>query len=193
MYDPICHFQGCDNRSAALGICTAHYKMMTSKGVLRPLYTSRRRNWESITYDESGHKQCAMCREFLPLINFGRSNRSPDKLRGTCTPCRSRTEGSTDRVIIAKANRYGVSPEWIYEEFERQNGTCPGCLTPFISISQVHIDHDHACCGNDYGICGKCVRGLLCSSCNMGLGMLKDNTETLSRLGAYLARYEESK
>ncbi len=42
-----------------------------------------------------------------------------------------------------------------------------------------HIDHDHST--------GK-VRGLLCSCCNTGIGMFKDNPDVLDRAAFYLVR-----
>lgn len=49
-----------------------------------------------------------------------------------------------------------------------------------------HIDHDHGCCPRKDRSCGRCVRGLLCNGCNLGLGKFRDNTETLRRAIAYL-------
>lgn len=49
------------------------------------------------------------------------------------------------------------------------------------------IDHDHACCDR-YGSCGKCVRGLLCSGCNSGLGAFKDDPARLRAAADYIER-----
>lgn len=69
---------------------------------------------------------------------------------------------------------------WTEKEFMfqliRQHHSCRGCLTR-IDKKTARIDHCH-----DTGT----VRGLLCDSCNWGIGHLKDNTETLRRLMAYL-------
>lgn len=48
-----------------------------------------------------------------------------------------------------------------------------------------HVDHDHACCPGQ-GSCGRCVRGLLCSSCNLLLGHAGDDSEILRRAIEYL-------
>ena len=49
------------------------------------------------------------------------------------------------------------------------------------------VDHDHKCCPGNRS-CGKCVRGLLCQSCNMGLGKFHDDPELLEKFAAYLRR-----
>lgn len=46
----------------------------------------------------------------------------------------------------------------------------------------IHLDHDHAT--------GK-FRGWLCGRCNVALGMVKDNTETLIALAEYIKKSRE--
>lgn len=48
-----------------------------------------------------------------------------------------------------------------------------------------HVDHDHACCPGKSS-CGRCVRGLLCGACNVGLGAFRDNQDALMTAVAYL-------
>ena len=67
----------------------------------------------------------------------------------------------------------------------RQNFKCAICPTeldypddPMLpNLKRMNIDHDH--------ITGK-VRGLLCRSCNMGLGSFKDNLSIVKRAVRYL-------
>jgi hypothetical protein len=58
---------------------------------------------------------------------------------------------------------------------ERQAGLCPICLRRLGTTP--HVDHDH--------VTGK-VRGLLCFTCNVGLGNFADDVERLDRAAAYL-------
>lgn len=39
----------------------------------------------------------------------------------------------------------------------------------------LNVDHDHACC-DKAPTCGKCVRGIVCQSCNISLGKLERGT-----------------
>lgn len=51
------------------------------------------------------------------------------------------------------------------------------------------IDHDHNCCPPARA-CSNCIRGVLCKSCNTGLGSFKDKQFLLSRSIDYLRRFE---
>jgi len=86
-------------------------------------------------------------------------------------------ERNTDAV---RKYRHGWSAQDVEKQLARQQNSCAGCLTPI--NKSAHLDHDHAT--------GK-IRGLLCKSCNWGLGQLKDNPATLRRLMAYLDRNPE--
>jgi hypothetical protein len=72
---------------------------------------------------------------------------------------------------------YGIT----YEEYEvirtAQKNACAIC---FISPERFHVDHNHET--------GK-VRGLLCGSCNMALGLFKENETNLLVAVEYLRRY----
>lgn len=64
-----------------------------------------------------------------------------------------------------------------------QDGHCALCP----STKRLVLDHDHTCCSDDTR-CGNCYRGMLCSNCNVALGLLRDNPDTLRAAIAYLER-----
>ena len=68
-----------------------------------------------------------------------------------------------------------------YEELKLiQGGLCAICLKPH---ERLVIDHCHE---------SKKLRGLLCTTCNAGLGQFKDNTGLLREAVKYLERHETS-
>lgn len=73
---------------------------------------------------------------------------------------------------------YGINLE-TYDEMQRkQGGRCRICKTDEPSgKGRFHVDHCHAT---------KRIRGLLCATCNMMLGMAEDCTDRLKSAIEYL-------
>lgn len=81
----------------------------------------------------------------------------------------------------------GLTPDEYDRMFEAQDGKCAVCLRPAAESSKgLHVDHDHSCCAT-LPTCGKCNRGLLCLTCNMGIGHLREG-QLLEAAIAYLER-----
>lgn len=73
---------------------------------------------------------------------------------------------------------YGISEDVYQKMMTEQSGRCTICGD---SHRPLCIDHNHIT---------KEVRGLLCSHCNSGLGMFKDNKEFLNSAIGYLQKSE---
>lgn len=81
---------------------------------------------------------------------------------------------------------YNITQEQFDELLEKQGGGCALCgRKEGTDKRKLHIDHDHSCCPR-VGSCGKCIRGILCSRCNTGLGSFGDNSELLRKAANYL-------
>ena len=75
--------------------------------------------------------------------------------------------------------KMGVDPEDYLKRLAEANGVCESCGNKSESLVQ---DHCHAT--------GK-PRGLICPSCNLALGHVKDDVDRLFDLVEYLERYED--
>lgn len=82
--------------------------------------------------------------------------------------------------------RYSVSADQRQAMYDEANGCCALCGEP-TELSDMALDHDHACCPGRT-TCGDCTRGLICRSCNLGLGYFKDDVAKLERAIAYLTK-----
>lgn len=74
-------------------------------------------------------------------------------------------------------HRYDLTLEQYEELFHQQRGVCAICGKSKQYL--LHVDHCHTT---------NKVRGLLCSPCNVFLGILKDNTEGFDRAIKYLEK-----
>jgi hypothetical protein len=70
----------------------------------------------------------------------------------------------------------------------QQEGRCAICRKPL--PARFTVDHDHrlgGLHGHDPKVgCRYCVRGLLCFTCNKGLGTFRDDAEALARAARYV-------
>jgi|SRR5690606_5531818 len=139
---------------------------------------------------EDGIYYCPDCGRHLPASAF--HWRSSGARRSYCLECdavRSKARYNDREYVLQKNTRmYGKTPEWYREQFRKQGGVCAICQRPEPQNKYLCIDHDHACCPPG-GSCGACVRGLICSPCNRGLGNLGDSLESLRRAVQYLEEF----
>ena len=84
--------------------------------------------------------------------------------------------------------KYKLTKQMYLDLLEQQNGVCAICCLP-PNRNWLAVDHDHSCCPS-IKTCGKCIRGLLCGSCNSFLGRVKDNPVSLI---AYLNKYAKGR
>ena len=112
--------------------------------------------------------------------------------RAIASYCRD-CHNATGRTVKAKWGRrywrYGVTEEDIHTMWLFQGGRCDVCKDRIDEI-KCHIDHDTSCCpqARNSKSCGKCVRALLCGTCNQGLGNFKDSIYSLEEAIKYLNR-----
>lgn len=83
---------------------------------------------------------------------------------------------------------YSITPEQYDALYRFQAGRCAGCRRATGASKRLAVDHDHMCCPGPTS-CGKCVRGLLCSTCNSTLAHFRDDAHAFERMAAYLRQW----
>ena len=112
-------------------------------------------------------KVCTKCGIEKELELFDSRKGTRDKRRSECKKC---------RALYHILRTYGLSSEAYRAMLKRADGTCEICEDfedPLV------LDHDH---DTDF------TRGLLCQSCNLGLGHFQDDVERLQSAIIYLKR-----
>lgn len=99
-------------------------------------------------------------------------------------------------VAFARSIRkkYQMSLDDYEDLLDSQNGGCAICgLVPV--GKRLNVDHDHSCCpgGKHAFTCGKCVRALLCTNCNLAIGKLHDDPDLVSKALAYLVKWKAAR
>ena len=146
---------------------------------------------------EEGKKYCPTCKQILDLTEFSTTKKGT----GVASHCKEfqkiwREKYKNDhpeRKQIIHKNYKKQRERWIrdglrknfgmtYDEYknllETQGGKCAICSkTPKENKKMLGVDHDHKT---------NKVRGILCSTCNQGIGLFHDNIEHLANAIKYL-------
>lgn len=121
-------------------------------------------------------KTCSKCNQSKDLEAFSVNKTSKDGRYSICKGCRGerRRESYKDTSGAANLKYYhNITPERFNQILEAQGGVCRLCDTDTPGGSGTwHVDHDHACCPG-VRACGNCIRGLLCSKCNLRVGQIE--------------------
>lgn len=134
-------------------------------------------------------KTCFDCKLTKPFSEYHTSGKG---FRLNCKSCRSIRDRS-DKLL----RLYNITAEQYLEMLRKQNGTCKICGQQETrrdsrtgAIRFLAVDHDHSCCPGEK-TCGQCVRSLLCSRCNLIIGMADDNVNFLVDAIIYLKNWEK--
>jgi len=120
-------------------------------------------------------KRCSKCRETKSIFEFSKNKSNQDGLQWECKKCcKKRNDENPDRHLLYK---YGITAEFKQNLVQMQNNCCAICNNVFKNTKDTHVDHCHT---------NKNVRGLLCSTCNTGIGMFKDDSKLLQLAIKYL-------
>jgi hypothetical protein len=139
-------------------------------------------------------RRCKICGQAKTLDKFedgawNPSNKNADVWVRACLACKELNKyvalpGSANLERLRNKGRdvertYGISLKDYENLYIRQNGMCAICHHPEPVKSRLFlsVDHDHKT--------GR-VRGLLCSKCNMALGLFEDKTDRLRSAAIYL-------
>ena len=127
-------------------------------------------------------KKCTACSVEQSLDNFYKHGKYHSS---KCKPCElayKRSKYNSEKDCARHRRRiYGITEEQYNEMLQKQNGVCRFCKkSPEDNKQRLAVDHCHDT--------GK-VRGLLCSTCNLGLGYFNDNIALLSEAILYLQEH----
>jgi len=143
------------------------------------------------------------CNKDLPISEFYVGIYGSGGLQSSCKSCQKRKSSdwrrhhpeqarNTSRAWELKNKRrrkdtalrkdHGISLVKYEALLNKQEGACAICKQPLTENKKhLDVDHDHTT--------GK-IRGLLCNSCNRGIGFLKDCPNTLRAAANYIEAYQ---
>lgn len=107
--------------------------------------------------------------------------------RVTCHDHR-KAHGTPEKRWIRQLWRlYKITPEEYFNLLEKQDGVCAICKKPaLVDLEKPYAPKGRLCVDHDHDT--EKIRGLLCTTCNQGLGLLGDTIESIQIALDYLRK-----
>jgi len=135
-------------------------------------------------------KKCTKCGEQKPLSEFYKTKLKKDGFQSCCKICadiankKTKEKDPQKYAEMRRKNKLKKKYNLTLENFNvlkiKQKSSCAICKNKLKIGNGTHVDHCHKT-GD--------VRGLLCNSCNRGIGYLQDSIEILKSAVNYLKKY----
>lgn len=131
---------------------------------------------EKLQLFAEGKARCSTCKIVKPLGNFYNNTSSSNGKNSECNPCHHE-----NLVHYARLRKTGFTKADYDRLLKEQHNVCAICKKPNENGNSLSADHCHE---------SQMKRGLLCNSCNLGLGSFKDDPNLLAAAIDYLGRYD---
>jgi hypothetical protein len=177
MSDAECHVNDCHRSIYAMQTCKRHYQLARRAGKLDELPVGRSAVWHTLTQVDMQAKT-AVCSQCGPVKIAGTKRGNIAcvlSYKGRARTVKDRPRSIATVRAYKLRTAYGLTAAEYDALLAKQAGRCAICGTQ--PVKRLAVDHEHAT--------GK-VRGLLCSTCNSGLGHFKDSVPALENAIAYL-------
>jgi len=127
-------------------------------------------------------KLCTKCNQIKSLEEFSQSKNEKQAVQYHCKDCNKKyREQKKEKVKDYQLKRkFGLSLDEYQKMLEEQKGVCKIC-GQVENNKQLAVDHCHTT--------GQ-IRGLLCGSCNRGIGYFRDSQDLLLKAVQYLNETE---
>jgi hypothetical protein len=174
-----CNAPECVSKSKVSGYCCAHYlrlRKYNSFDLPKP---------KSKLLLENGKSFCSKCKTEKPVADFNKDKYTCTGYSRYCKFCNKKKSRATytNNKRSHKNCQLKIDFGITIDDYEAmcisQNNKCGICNTE-IRDKALSVDHDHKT--------GE-LRGLLCNSCNLGLGHFKDSPHILRKAINYLLKH----
>jgi hypothetical protein len=173
-----------DRQHYSAGLCYECYS------IVRPERRKRTGKRMADCHTDRIHYAKGMCQECYDDYKY--KTRTPENIAATRTRVNRYARDNREKLWARNLkNKFNITADQFYAIIEKQGGKCGIALChkrpKENEVAFWHVDHDHDCCAGDKS-CGKCVRGILCRTCNAGMGQFYHNTELMESAVSYLKR-----
>lgn len=133
---------------------------------------------------------CARCKLEKSILDFYKCKSNYSGYYSYCKECeknqsivkREKSKSSRHRATLKYT--YGITLKEIMNLKQLQDNKCNICDLDCLTL---YVDHNQKCCSGKRS-CTYCIRGLLCQSCNTGLGKFEDNVFYINNAIEYLTK-----